>query len=411
MEKTEPSSSQRNSDSNSPSKTEPVTIEKLIHAVQYGDSHYVESAIEVHKFSPDTVDRDGCSLLHWASINGRFEIVQFLIHRRANVNLVGGDNGEIPLQWAVRQPHCAKIVDLLITENSNMSHKSIYGYDSLFLAVQAAHLHIIFLLLHRGANPNCTDLQNETPLTWLLKNKPGEHIDIIRMLIKFGANPNHLTASGNALHILTAQGLQFDFGLALMLFEAGGNNILESTNEQGKTVYQLSIETKNRQMLRFLFDAFCYTHLPKSLPIALMAVAFAANFFLIQGLGWMYGLAADLLLYFLVSPALQSTITSANSRVSCGLAWGIILTVSTSYFVFLSSYFGRQMDYVVFVTLFLIVYCLYQAMRTPPLALAAHDFEDRRQVAEKILQAPPIVNGNGSPSKSPFPNPNLPYLP
>eukprot|EP01031_Cornospumella_fuschlensis_P033321 gene33321-40307_t len=81
--------------------------DKIIKAVQYGDLKFVETAVEIHHVSVDLKDKDDCSLLHWAAINNRVEIIEFLLHRKANVNSVGGENKEIPLQWAVRQAHCA----------------------------------------------------------------------------------------------------------------------------------------------------------------------------------------------------------------------------------------------------------------------------------------------------------------
>lgn len=61
--------------------------------------------IERYGLPPNLSDKDGCTLLHWAAINNRLQIVKYLISRRADVNAVGGINGEIPLQWAVRHPN------------------------------------------------------------------------------------------------------------------------------------------------------------------------------------------------------------------------------------------------------------------------------------------------------------------
>eukprot|EP01031_Cornospumella_fuschlensis_P035789 gene35789-43408_t len=52
--------------------------DKVIKAVQYGDLKFVETAVEIHHVSVDLKDKDDC-----------------------------GENKEIPLQWAVRQAHCA----------------------------------------------------------------------------------------------------------------------------------------------------------------------------------------------------------------------------------------------------------------------------------------------------------------
>ena len=59
----------------------------LINAVQWGDLSYVECAIDGCGLSPNTTDADNCSLLHWASINNRLSIVEFLILKKCQFKL------------------------------------------------------------------------------------------------------------------------------------------------------------------------------------------------------------------------------------------------------------------------------------------------------------------------------------
>jgi len=383
-----------------------LTVEALIHSVQFGDLKSVEAAIEQQKLSPDTVDRDGCSLLHWAAINNRLEIARYLISKNCNVNIVGGENGEIPLQWAVRQAQCAGMVNLLIEEGSNIHHKSLFGYDALFIAVQAGHTHIIFILLHSGANPDTTDSNQETPLIWILKNQFTDGIEFVRLLLKFNANPAYKGSGGNnCLHLLGLQGRDVDLGLALTIYGEGPAALVEAVNDDGLTPYKIAVKTRNSRFMRFLYDAFLYTRFPKSLPQMAIALSFFLTFVFPLFYGWFYGIAMDMALWFATSLLQQSSIRRGDSRFSNGWAWGVIITVTASYYYFISPYFSghsdlyfdSNMDYFIGVLACLIVYTLYHSMYTVPHHLICEDSLERKRIVQKIVESKPIVNEKGVP--------------
>ena len=48
------------------------------------------------------MDAENVSLLHWASINNRIEIVRYLLSRGAAVDRIGGELKSTALHWAVR---------------------------------------------------------------------------------------------------------------------------------------------------------------------------------------------------------------------------------------------------------------------------------------------------------------------
>lgn len=49
--------------------------------------------------------QENVTLLHWAAINNRLEIVNYLVSRGAIVDAIGGELESTPLQWATRQGH------------------------------------------------------------------------------------------------------------------------------------------------------------------------------------------------------------------------------------------------------------------------------------------------------------------
>lgn len=47
-------------------------------------------------------DAENITCLHWAAINNRTELCEFLISKGAEVDALGGELVATPLQWAVR---------------------------------------------------------------------------------------------------------------------------------------------------------------------------------------------------------------------------------------------------------------------------------------------------------------------
>ena len=78
-------------------------VTDVISAIQEGNIDAVKNAISGCHLPVDSVDRDGCSLLHWAAINNRSVAVSLLIANGVNVNYLGGLLGENALMWVSRR--------------------------------------------------------------------------------------------------------------------------------------------------------------------------------------------------------------------------------------------------------------------------------------------------------------------
>lgn len=56
---------------------------------------------------------DGVTLLHWAAINDRIKIAEYLISKGAKIDAVGGNLNSTPLYWAIRDGKLRMVVFLL----------------------------------------------------------------------------------------------------------------------------------------------------------------------------------------------------------------------------------------------------------------------------------------------------------
>ena len=126
-----------------------ICPEELILAAQYGDAIKIRRELEGSSLPADSGDIDGCTMLHWASINDRQEVISLLLDFGANININGGVLQETPLMWAVRSGKI-NTVHSFIERGGNMSAKSVDGLDALQLSCRLGYLHICFLLLHKG---------------------------------------------------------------------------------------------------------------------------------------------------------------------------------------------------------------------------------------------------------------------
>jgi palmitoyltransferase len=216
--------------------------DEIFSAVQQGAFEVVQDIVASKLVSSSAVDRDGCSLLHWAAINNRCVIAAFLMDGGASPSVSGGILGETPLQWALRRGFYS-MVRLLASRGSNLSHKSAQGLDALHMAVQMGDINMIFLLLHFGADPNSVDSNGDTPMLWLLRHETGRRLMYpLQILIGFGGDVSlrNPTSLNNGLH-LVAKAPEITRRTAFLVHQAGyKSGIVLAKNRDNLTPYKVA---------------------------------------------------------------------------------------------------------------------------------------------------------------------------
>lgn len=97
----------------------------------------VEAGYNVNERDSETV-----TLLHWAAINNRKEIMQFFIEKGAEVDAVGGELNATPLHWATRQGHLDAAV-ILMNAGADPSLRDAEGCSCIHLAAQFGHTALV----------------------------------------------------------------------------------------------------------------------------------------------------------------------------------------------------------------------------------------------------------------------------
>lgn len=79
----------------------------IVKATQYGAISRVKELIEAG-WDVNQPDSETVTLLHWAAINNRKDIIKYFLAKGAVVDAVGGELNATPLHWATRQGHLGK---------------------------------------------------------------------------------------------------------------------------------------------------------------------------------------------------------------------------------------------------------------------------------------------------------------
>lgn len=170
----------------------------IVKAVQYGAVERVRELVDAG-YDVNLPDNDTVTLLHWAAINNRAELVKYLLEKNANVDAIGGDLNATPLHWATRQGHLASVV-LLMNAGADPQIKDAEGCSSIHLAAQFGHTAVVAYFIARNVNPDTFDSGGMTALMW--SSWKIVTLDPVRLLLTLGANPNlqDLTHGNTALH-------------------------------------------------------------------------------------------------------------------------------------------------------------------------------------------------------------------
>ena len=170
----------------------------IVKATQYGIFDRCKEIIERDGFDVRKPDKDNITVLHWAAINNRKDLVKYYLSAGAIIDAIGGDLNSTPLQWAVRQGHQSMIALLI----SNGAGKEMFFFGCIHLYVDptirdgegSAAIHtaaqygfwpICAYLVAKGVDIDSYDTNGLTPLMWAVIRGAGP--ETIRVLLALGS--------------------------------------------------------------------------------------------------------------------------------------------------------------------------------------------------------------------------------
>eukprot|EP01137_Pigoraptor_chileana_P035831 Opistho-2@30477 len=222
----------------------------IFQAAQRGLVDRCRYLVEFEGVDVNKADAEDVSVLHWAAINNRAALCQFLIEKGAAVDRIGGELKATPLQWAVRQGHLDTVVSLML-RGADPSIRDIQGYNSLHLAVQFGHTAVAAYLVAKGMDPDVPDNDGRTALMWACFRVFTPEMS--RMLLVFHASIRIRDMSNStALHWAACSNNRVCIELVL---DSGGASLLDARNAKGQTPEEVAVEKGHAGAARRLHDA------------------------------------------------------------------------------------------------------------------------------------------------------------
>ncbi|XP_071145116.1 uncharacterized protein [Mytilus edulis] len=137
---------------------------------------------------------DKVSPLYISSEYGYTEVVQMLIHNKADINCNCKDTGASPLYIACQDGH-TEIVQMLINNKADINKCKDTGSSPLYIACYNGHTEIVQMLINNKADINkCRDT-GESPLYIACYNG---HTEVVTMLINNKADINKCKDTGSS---------------------------------------------------------------------------------------------------------------------------------------------------------------------------------------------------------------------
>jgi uncharacterized protein len=189
------------------------TYEDLFLAVDRDDGGWLTDLVKKGG-DPDTVDKDGNSLLMISARDGRDNTVKVLLDSKARLN-TRNKHGETALMLAAIQGH-ALIAKQLVFNGAQIDFK---GWNPLLYAATGGKDEVVALLVNAGANVNTRSDNGSTPLMMAVR---GGHLSTAKLLLDRGANPNLKNERGQ-----TALMWAMDYGhteIGTLLLERGATD-------------------------------------------------------------------------------------------------------------------------------------------------------------------------------------------
>ncbi|CAH1388918.1 unnamed protein product [Nezara viridula] len=214
----------------------------IVKATQYGHLERCKELIE-GGYDVNEPDSETVTLLHWAAINNRQDIIRYYVSKGAVVDAVGGELLATPLHWATRQGHLGSVT-LLIQYGADPMITDAEGCACIHVAAQFGHTSIVAYLIAKGVPVNCQDSTGMTPLMW--SSYKVASLDPTRLLLTFGASTTMQdSVKGNtALHYA----IETRNTLAVSSLVSAGANF-DITNIQGLSAYSLLSSPKTSSWL------------------------------------------------------------------------------------------------------------------------------------------------------------------
>jgi ankyrin repeat protein len=156
------------------STTKLTPDQELVNAAERGDANAVTALLD-QGVNVNAITEYGGGALHAAAQYGRAAIVEILLNRGADINLLTLENGWTALHFAAQKGYVS-IVKLLLAHKSDVKIAGLrYRRTPLHYAAEQGHIEIVETLLAAGSSSTAIDIAGHNAAD-IAKNKNHTHI-------------------------------------------------------------------------------------------------------------------------------------------------------------------------------------------------------------------------------------------
>ncbi|TNN58961.1 Palmitoyltransferase ZDHHC13 [Liparis tanakae] len=217
----------------------------IVKATQFGILERCKELVDAG-YDVRQPDKENVTLLHWAAINNRSELVKYYISKGSTVDQLGGDLNSTPLHWAIRQGHLPTVIQLM-RYGADPTVADGEGYRALHLAILFQHMAIAAYLMAKEQEVDGPDGNGQTPLMLAAQKIIGP--EPTNFLIKNNASVNAVDKvnRNSPLHCAVLAG---NVDAAHILLEAGAS--VDAENINGHTAIDLAHQVHSPLLVHML---------------------------------------------------------------------------------------------------------------------------------------------------------------
>ncbi|XP_066504332.1 putative palmitoyltransferase ZDHHC13 [Hoplias malabaricus] len=361
----------------------------IVKATQFGALERCKELIE-SGYDVRTPDKENVTLLHWAAINNRADLVKYFIAKGAVVDELGGDLNSTPLHWAIRQGHLQMVIQLM-RYGADPSLADGEGYRGLHLAILFQHMPIAAYLMAKGQEVDVPDSRGQTSLMLAAQKIIGP--EPTNFLLKCNASVNAvdkenrnsplhcavLAGNVDAVHILLESGASVD------LQNSNGHTPIDLAHQVHSPllIHMLNVVQKERiksnsTCLRLLNKYRVYVQCVFSLCV-LWAVGAVLD---MDSESWLLkGVLLACLMAVINLTCRQWANAAVQALVPCSLLVGsVVLMVVTWFFWFMPDGPAALVQVLFILTTTALLYYYLRASRTDPGVIRATEEEKKKNV-------------------------------
>ncbi|XP_027008062.1 putative palmitoyltransferase ZDHHC13 [Tachysurus fulvidraco] len=191
-------------------------------------------------------DKENVTLLHWAAINNRLDLIKYYISKGAVVDQLGGDLNSTPLHWAIRQGHLQTVIQLM-RYGADPSLVDGEGYAGLHLAVLFQNMPIAAYLMAKGQEVDASDANGQTSLMLAAQKIIGPEPTNFLLRCNASVNAVDKVNRNSPLHCAVLAG---NVDAAHILLESGAS--VELQNANGHTPIDLAHQVNSPLLIHML---------------------------------------------------------------------------------------------------------------------------------------------------------------